>query len=298
MHAIRVTGVAGAERQLIDLLCAPGWDGFELELRFFVGDGVDAADLAEPTGAGHRVTISPMPHDFSLACLRSLRDGFRRFDVVHTHLVHADWHGLLASQGRRAGWITSKHNQDRFRTHGAFLAVERLVDRRADRVVAISQALRRFVEDTTGARAEVVPYGLRGAPVPPEDVRAEGPFALLLAGRLVQQKGVDTAIRALPPVVEAFPGTTLTVAGDGPDRRRLEALAGQLGVTEAVDFRGWVDDVPGLMAQHDLLVHPARWEGFGLVLLEAMAARLPVVATSAGAIPEVLDGAGRLVPPD
>jgi glycogen(starch) synthase len=240
-----------------------------------------------------------MPRDLSPAVVRSLRSDFRTYDVVHTHLVHADWHALVASAGRTAKWVSSKHNPDRFRTLRAFRAIERQVDRRADKTIAISRSLAEFTYEQSGVRPEVVGYGFAGSPVLERPVRERGPFSLFSVGRLVPQKGLDIAIRAMPTVTRSFPGTSLTIAGEGPDRAALGELARRLGVQDAVHMPGWVEDVRPPMSRHDVLVHPARWEGFGLVLLEAMAARLPIVASSAGAIPEVVgDEAGALVPPE
>ena len=117
---------------------------------------------------------------------------------------------------------------------------------------------------------------------------------LLCVCRLEPQKGVDFAIRALAEV----PDTYLVVLGEGPQRAELELLAAELGVR--VYMPGRVPDVAAWLGRAHLLVHPVRWEGFGLALLEAMLALLPVVATRVSSIPEiVVDGeTGLLVPPD
>jgi glycosyltransferase involved in cell wall biosynthesis len=93
-------------------------------------------------------------------------------------------------------------------------------------------------------------------------------------------------------------GATLIVLGEGPERPRLEALARELGVRLVLPGR--VPDVASVLRRADLLVHPARWEGFGLAVLEAMLCSLPVVATNVSSLPElVVDGeTGFLVPPE
>jgi len=117
---------------------------------------------------------------------------------------------------------------------------------------------------------------------------------LLAISRLEPQKGVDVAIRALREVDDV----QLVVLGEGPQRGELEQLARELDVS--VYLPGRVPDVAAWLHRATLLVHPARWEGFGLALLEAMLASLPIVATNVSSIPEiVLDGeTGLLVPPD
>jgi len=106
--------------------------------------------------------------------------------------------------------------------------------------------------------------------------------ALVYAGRLLVHKRLDLLLAALPAVAAAFPdaGPLLTVFGEGPDRERLEALAGSLGVSERVRFRGHVatsEEVWTELGRARLAVQPSAREGFGLFPLEAMAAGLPVV---------------------
>ncbi len=121
---------------------------------------------------------------------------------------------------------------------------------------------------------------------------------LLALGRLVPQKGLDLAVQALPAIRASHPKAVLVIAGEGPERERLEALGRARGLADALFLPGRAGDVAALLEQADVLVHPSRWEGFGLVLLEAMLAARPIVATNVSSIPEiVVDGeTGFLVP--
>jgi glycosyltransferase involved in cell wall biosynthesis len=221
-----------------------------------------------------------------------------RADVVHTHLVHADVYGGIAAKLRGSLLVSTKHNDDPFRT-GAFRHVERALGRVTDRVIAITESLRRFTVERVGipaAKVETIHYGLDEPPSPwgmnaPDTVPA--PARVLLAvSRLTPQKGLDVAVRALPLVRERHPDAVLVVLGEGPERARLEA--------DGVYLLGRVPDVTAWLRRADLLVHPARWEGFGLALLEAMLSAVPVVASRVSSIPEIVrDGeTGILVPPD
>jgi glycosyltransferase involved in cell wall biosynthesis len=109
---------------------------------------------------------------------------------------------------------------------------------------------------------------------------------VLVAGLLNSAKGQDLAIQALQLV--ASPNIHLVIAGHGNDLPMLEALAGELGVNDRVHFLGWRDDLPALIAASDVVLLPSRWEGMPYVVLEAMAAGRPVVATR-------VDGARDLV---
>jgi len=132
----------------------------------------------------------------------------------------------------------------------------------------------------------------------------DAPFSLLFCGRLNgphEQKGIDVLLKSLPTVLSRHQ-VVLNVIGTGPRLDQYRALARELGVEQNVRFLGFVehDQMPAHYARAHLFVLPSRRESFGLVLAEAMACGLPVVATTAGAIPEVVkDGVtGVLVPPD
>ena len=115
-------------------------------------------------------------------------------------------------------------------------------------------------------------------------------------GRLDWQKAYDVLVRALPDL----PGVTAVIVGEGEERHRLTELALQLGVSDRLELAGWSDDARSRLAAFDVFVLPSRFEGLPLVVVEAMLARLPVVAADVGSVAEaVVDGStGLLVPPD
>jgi glycosyltransferase involved in cell wall biosynthesis len=300
IHVHRMRGIGGSERHLLTLLPALAERGIE---PLFVGLDDPAWDPADFYRALRVPTLRiPAPRDLDpLLLARLVRDV--RADVVHTHLVHADVYGGLAAALRGTALVSTKHNDDPFRT-GRFRYVERTLARLSRRIVTITEALRRFVVEEVGipaAKVETIHYGLDELPAPwgenpPDDVPADA-RVLLSISRLVEQKGMDVAVRALGTLPE---DTVLVVLGEGPERPRLLALARELGVEERVFLRGREPDVAAWLRRASVLVHPARWEGFGLGVLEAMLAGLPVVASSASSLPElVVDGeTGVLVPPD
>jgi glycosyltransferase involved in cell wall biosynthesis len=294
VHKMR--GIGGSERHLLTLLPALAERGLDV---VFVGLDDPEWDPVDFYGA-LRVPAIRLRAD-ALALPRLLRE--LRADVVHTHLVHADVLGGTAAKLRGARLVSTKHNDDPFRV-GAFRHVERGLALLTDRIVAITESLRRFTVEQVGvpaAKVETIHYGLDDLPDPwgenpPDDVPA-GARILLSTSRLVPQKGVDDAVRALPEL----PGdTVLVVLGEGPERPALERLARDLCVEGRVFLPGRVPDVAAWLRRASVYVHPARWEGFGLGVLEAMLAGLPVVATKVSSLPElVADGeTGLLVPRD
>jgi glycosyltransferase involved in cell wall biosynthesis len=297
VHVHRIRALGGSERHLLALL--PALRAPDVE-PLFVGLDDPGGDL-DPFYSALDVEAVRLPcrRDLDPLLLARLRRTLRdlRPDVVHTHLVHADVYGALSAP-RFAALVSTKHNDDRFRA-GAFRYVERLITRRASRVIAITEALRRFCVANVGLpkeKLEVVHYGLDEPPaawgpnpvVPlPDNARV-----LLCVARLVRQKGIDVAVRALPAIRARHPDAVLVVLGEGPERT---SLAG-----DGVYLPGRAGDVSAFYRRAELLVHPARWEGFGLALLEAMLCELPVVAARVSSIPEIVaDGeTGLLVPPD
>jgi teichuronic acid biosynthesis glycosyltransferase TuaC len=123
----------------------------------------------------------------------------------------------------------------------------------------------------------------------------------LSAGRLVETKANDDVLRSVAILTAEGVSIEHTIAGDGPERPRLAALATELGIADRVRFIGAYahEDLPGLLHACDLFVLPSRHEAFGVVYLEAMACGVPVVAASDAGAPEIVDDRvdGFLVPP-
>jgi len=294
VHVHRIGGIGGSERHLLTLLPALAERGVDVH---FVGLD-DPSRQPDPFYAALEVPYVriPAPHDLDPRLVRSVRREVRDADIVHTHLVHADVYGALGT--RRL--VSTKHNDDPFRA-GVFRYVERALARRASRIITITHSLARFQIERVGLPADkidVIHYGLDDVPAawgtnPPDPVPQDARVVLCVC-RLEQQKGVDVAVRALRDVPEAH----LVVLGEGPARGELEQLARELDV--AVYLPGRVPDVAAWLRRAALLVHPVRWEGFGLALLEGMLASLPVIATHVSSIPEIVQDSetGVLVPPD
>ena len=167
----------------------------------------------------------------------------------------------------------------------------------ADAVVAVSQAVADRVID---GPARVI---YAGADVTPADhvmPRPPAPEIILgTAGRLVQLKGIEYLFQAVAALRQEFPSLRVEIAGYGPEREKLEAATARLGLSGSVVFLGWIRDLSSVLPRWDVYVMPSLEEGFPIAALDAMAAGLPVVATSVGGVPELIeDGVtGWLAPP-
>ena len=120
-----------------------------------------------------------------------------------------------------------------------------------------------------------------------------------IVGRLARQKGHTFLFAAARGILEKFPGARFVVIGEGPDRKSLEVMAADLGITNSVCFAGYRGDMPNVYAGLDLMVLPSLDEGLPMTLLEAMAAKRAVIASAVGAVPEVIEHGqnGLLVQP-
>ena len=128
---------------------------------------------------------------------------------------------------------------------------------------------------------------------------ASNQFLWLAVGRLDEAKDYPNLLHAFSELSNGRPNARLIVAGEGPLKSELDSLIQRLGIEERVSLLGLREDMPALYAASDALVLSSAWEGMPNVVLEAMASRTPVVATSVGAVPEVItDGeSGLIVPP-
>ncbi len=195
--------------------------------------------------------------------------------------------------GRHAGWVSSNMNRQ---VH----SVEWWLANASDSLITCSESMHDEVTALFGPELPTITTIRNGISLQTWSFRPRrrpaGPGApprLLYVGRLEYEKGVQDAIAALPAVRDAFPGTTLTIAGEGTQHRWLVDCAADHDVTGAVEFLGRLDHDELLAQLHDAdaAVLPSRYEPFGIVALEAAATGTPLVASTAGGLGEaVVDG--------
>ena len=308
LHLHKLTGVSGSEGHLLVLLPALRERGIDAR---FLGLDVEGSDAGrfhaelDRLGVPHRSVRCGL--DASPRMLRDIVRAIRseRPDLVHTHLVHADVCGGAAARLLRIPSLSTRHNDDRYLL-GPFRYVDRAFARPTRRLIAISDAVRSFLERAGHDPAKLVTihYGLdelRAAPSDPAPEAAGVPPGAPLAvavGRLIAQKDHATLLRAFALVHARLPQATLAILGSGPLEAEIRALAAELGLQDAVVLPGRTE-IRDWLERADVFAHSSRWEGFGIVLLEAMLAGLPVVATRVSAVPEVVmdDETGLLVEP-
>ncbi len=316
VHIIKAIRVAGAEQHLLTLLAGLRARGVDAQMILLVNPDNNMQDYVDLlTARGIPVQRMVIQRHTDVMIVRRLIVALRDLkpDIVHTHLIHADLFGTLAA--RLAGVrivISSRHNDDAFRYRLPIRLLNRVLWRMTDAGIGISDSITRFSIAVEGARANQIQrihYGLElGQPLDKGAARAVllKEFGLnaeaILVGvacRLVEQKGIGYGLEAFARLKDDFPNAYLLIAGEGTLRGDLEAQAKRLGLDGRVHFLGWRADNPRFLAGLDMLLSPSLWEGFGLVLLEAMAQQTPIIASDVSAIPEVVvsEATGLLVSP-
>ncbi len=273
LHVVHSDAFYGVERYVATLATAQASMGDEVAV--IGGSVITMPAQLQASGIG----FSPG------GSLSELARGLRRFrgaDVIHAHMTDAEL-AAVCTRGvlsRKSSVVATRHfAQHRGASRIGSLAAP-LIGAGLDGQIAIS----RFVADRIEGASTVI---LPGVPVPSVATVKRAPY-ILVAQRLEREKSTDVALRAFASSGLAHRGWRIRFAGDGAQRAELHSLSSTLGVADEADFMGRRDDVPQLMASSSILLASAPAEPFGLSVVEAMAAGLPVVAAHAGGHAESL----------
>ena len=217
------------------------------------------------------------------------------FDIIHAHYaVPQGFAGVLIKKAKRKPLVLTVHGSDLTVLGGSRFTrpILKWVFNNSDRIIAVSRYMEGLITGL-GVEKEKVRVIYNG--VEPENPAKGDEKRMVFIGALVRQKGADIAITAFKELKEKHGDSKLLIVGDGPERKRLERLSRELGLTD-IEFRGYVEDINGVFTAKSILVLPSREEGFGMVLLEAMARGVPVIAAKTGGIVEIVaDGENGLL---
>jgi N-acetyl-alpha-D-glucosaminyl L-malate synthase BshA len=249
------------------------------------------------------------PYDLALASRMAEVAEFCNLDLLHVH--YAIPHSvsallarqMLAARGRKLPFVTTLHGTDitLVGLDRSYLPITRFAIQESDGVTSISNYLRQqTVADFDVTRhIEVIPNFVNCDVYQPSKDAAErdqarkrlaapGEAILMHLSNFRPVKRVADVVKVFARVANELPAR-LVLVGDGPDRSTVEWLAHDLGIHDRVHFLGKQEKVNELLALADLMLMPSEQESFGLAALEAMACKVPAVATRVGGVPELID---------
>lgn len=298
LHVITTIERGGAENQLMVLIKEQIRQGHEVSVLPLKG-AQELAPQIRLIGASVRDEL--VGKKFLIQLIKS-RSSYRElFDVVHAHLPRAE---ILASMIKgRHNFIVSRHNAEAFFPGSPKIlssGLSRLVTNRASHVVAISNAVMEFLtrqnELPHKVKRSIIYYGFprKSQTVQNDDMKlrsdlnlSNDEFIIGTIARLTKQKNLETLLKSFK-LVSAEVNAKLIIIGDGEERDSLENLSAELGISARVIWVGKTSNVNPYLGLMNVFCLTSLYEGFGLVLLEAMACDVPIVASNVSAIPEVL----------
>ena len=307
LHVISSAGMYGAESVILDLSRALLRLGNSSEIALFLNSAqpnTALRDRAAPEGIPVHTIPCNGQLDFQVPQRLRVLAQTTGSDLVHAHGYKGDVYAYLALRRSSIPLVATCHNwidgDLALRVYGR---LDRFVLKRFRGVAAVSQgvAQRLIAAGVPRERIRSIRNGvdLRLLASISRDPRTDAtrPLQIGLVARLSHEKGVDLFVSMAALLADDLPNAQFLVAGEGPERGRLESMIQGAGVAGRVTLLGRQDDMPAFYQRLDVLVLSSRDEGLPMAVLEGMASGLPVVATRVGEVPEVVqDGhTGQIV---
>ena len=315
LHLIDSGGLYGAERMLLTLVQEQLGQGLE-PMIFSAGEhGIQEKPLeAEARHLGLPLTPWRMKPGLNLrGAWRILQWAKRgRYDVLHSHGYKFNiLMGVWPRRRRRIPLMCTLHGYvqaPRWTKMAAYEIFDRFMLRRADRIVIVNEAMRGILPSAATAPGRCVFIANGIAPDPPatrplpehlQEFVGQHRVNLIAVGRLSREKGFDRLTRVLAKSRDALRDIGIVILGEGGMRDELEAGIGSNGLDDQILLAGYQPDAASLLPHFDGLVMPSLTEGLPITILEALRARVPIIASAVGGLPAVLAAipSARLVPP-
>lgn len=293
VHIITTINRGGAENQLLLLAREQVRLGHDVSVLDLKG----SSELANEFSSVGVNVISNITNRNILRQIRELRKISQDYDVNHAHLPRAE---LLCALTRPKVLIVSRHNAETFFPKFPGLISVKLsqyVQQKSKVVVAISETVKEFLirnGEVPAGKLRVVRYGFDDSLKysAKHDQRVLNGFPKLgTVSRLAPQKDLKTLIRAVKRVVKDFPEVKLSIVGTGELKEVLQNYAAELGVSSQIDWLGSTTSPLDLMRQMDIFIMTSLYEGFGLVTLESISQKTPVIAADNDTFKELFEEA-------
>lgn len=312
LHVIYTHGVGGAEKYLKHLL--PGLKAYGINCDLIVvctkkTESTFAAYCKEVNGLGVKTSLIVAEKYGILKTAKKVNEYLKReqISILHTHLFHADLMAALLKTffNKQIRIISTKHGyQEKVlqqydpvnykKPNDLYYHITRYILRKIDINIAVSKAMADLYFNL-GISNTQFPYIHHGITFG-EFEKSEAPLnyrkapqQLITVGRIEIIKGHHFLIDALPEVLKVFPDTKLLVLGDGTEKANCEGQVKAAGLQNNIEFMGFVQQPYQYISNSDVLIQPSFFESFGLVFIEGLALKTPIIAFDVPAGNEILE---------
>jgi glycosyltransferase involved in cell wall biosynthesis len=293
LHVITTIELGGAEKQLLTLVERQVACGYLVHVVYLKGNPKLEGEFLKLG-----VTVSRARGKSPIVALGFLILYLKRnnIDLVHAHLPRAEI--ITALTFSKIPFVVSRHNAEPFfPTSPSFISrlLSSFVCKRANAVIAISNAVKSFLIDSREVKCsekiKVVRYGLKSNLDTKETFLfkpTDKIMRILSIGRLVEQKDYPTTFKALAKLIHSNLDFHYSIIGDGNLQSSLKELSEDLGIANYISWVGKTSHVNKFFDESNVFILSSKYEGFGLVILEAMNRRIPILASCSPAMIEVL----------
>ena len=266
----------------------------------------DAKNIEEIKKKNVHIWSLDLKNKYTLSSVGKIKKIVERenYDIVHVHLFPASAFVALSSLflPNNIRYIFTEHSTfNRRRTIKIFKIVDGFIYNRYSKIICSSKQVQNSLIKWIPKNKEKTEVIHNGTPIHSKPVVDQiiKNYDVLFVGRLVHQKGIRFLLEAVSILQNKYKKyIKVAIVGGGHLEKELKKMCEKLKINDSVEFLGFQRDIDQIMRSSRVLVLPSQWEGFGLVLLEAMKNKLPIIATSVGGIPEIITNGheGILVP--
>ena len=285
-------GMAGAETMVENLtycLAAEGHDVLAISLF-----DLHTAITERIENRGIKIKYLGKKRGFDPSIISKMRKIIKAYqpDVIHTHRYVLPY-AFLASMGFKAKRVHTVHNVAQKEQTKVGKSINRVLFRYFNVVpVALSEEIQRTIQEVYGLPDNRIPVVFNGIDlsrcIVKESYARKDTFTVLHIGRFMDVKNHELLLRSFARFKEHHSDARLQLLGDGELKENMMQLAGQLNITDAVEFAGLQSNVYPWLHSADVFVLPSKFEGMPMTLIEAMGTGLPIIASNVGGIPDML----------
>lgn len=285
-------GLAGAETMVENLSCGLAAEGCDvLVISFF---DLHTAITERIENRGIKIKYLGKKRGFDPSIISKMRKIIKAYqpDVIHTHRYVLPY-AFLASMGFKVKRVHTVHNVAQKEQTKVGKNINRVLFRYFNVVpVALSKEIQRTIQEVYGLPDNRIPVVFNGIDlsrcIVKESYARKDTFTVLHIGRFMDVKNHELLLRSFARFKGQHSDARLQLLGDGELKENMMQLAGQLNITDAVEFAGLQSNVYPWLHNADVFILPSKFEGMPMTLIEAMGTGLPIIASNVGGIPDML----------